>query len=199
MRKIGLLGGTFDPPTRGHLNTARRGLDALDLDECWLLPARPWQKHPYAPPHHRLEMCYLATASSPRLRTAGLELNRSCPSYTVETLHALRDLHPDFQFSFLVGDDIDLSTWVAHRELRDLATFVRFSRNGFPALHTDLPRVYSPTPTCSSTTVRQLIQLSSPVDHLLPPAVCRYITTHQLYTQTPRGDHIEVTHPTSPA
>ena len=109
MRRIGILGGTFDPPHCGHLLIANEVLHALKLDEVWFMPNRE-------PPHKektglisnedRLALIRLAISGHPSFRIETIELQRSGPSYTYDTMTLLVKKHPDVEFFFIIGADM---------------------------------------------------------------------------------------------
>jgi len=124
--RLGVLGGSFNPPHLGHLALARHALHELALDRVLLIPAQrsPHKQAAADPgPEHRLRMCRLAVAGEPALRVSALELQRPGPSYTVDTLRVLHAEHPDTELTFLVGADVarTLSDWRQPRQLLELA------------------------------------------------------------------------------
>lgn len=129
-RRIGLFGGSFDPPHRAHLALACAALDALGLDELrWLPAGRAWQKAgAFAPPEARRAMLQrlLAEAPDPRHLLDFRELDRPGPSYTVDTLRELRQEQPEAELWLLIGEDQwrRLATW---REPEDLLTLARLA------------------------------------------------------------------------
>ena len=200
--RIGLLGGSFNPPHRGHLEVARTVRKALGLDEVWLLPAsRPPHKPGHldmAPPADRLNMTRLL-AREPGLEACAVELQRPGPSYTVDTLAELRRLHPEHEFSFLIGGDTvgELPTWKdAARLLRETA-FVVVCRPGYELdeglahvareLGEDLAQrlrervvTMEPRPE-SSTAIRRAILEGAPWEHNVTDDVADYIRANGLY------------------
>lgn len=124
--RLGVLGGSFNPPHLGHLALARHALEELGLDGVVLMPARrsPYKGAAEDPgPEHRLRMCRLAVAGQPRLSASALELQRPGPSYTVDTLRVLHAEHPETELTFLVGADVvrTLPEWREPRQLLELA------------------------------------------------------------------------------
>ena len=135
MARIGILGGTFNPPHLGHLALAASAREGLDLEEVWLIPARtsPFKLDEEDPgPEHRLAMCRLAAASTPWLSVCPLELERSGPSYTVDTLRAIHASHPDSELTFIVGADTaaTMPSWREPLELLRLAGLAVAARSG---------------------------------------------------------------------
>jgi nicotinate-nucleotide adenylyltransferase len=133
-RRVGIMGGTFDPLHLGHLVTAEQARADLGLDEVVFVPAgSPWQKpRAVTDPEHRYLMTVLATAANPAFTVSRIELDREGPSYTVDTLRALDALLPEDDRFFITGADAILSilTWKSAGECLALATFVAATRPG---------------------------------------------------------------------
>ena len=137
MRKIGIIGGTFDPPHYGHLLIANEVYHALNLEEVWFLPNQ-------IPPHKqgrnitsvesRLQMLELATEAEEHFSICLEELSRKGPSYTYDTMLQLTKKYPDVQFHFIIGGDMVeyLPKWYNIEALLDLVTFVGVAR---PVIH----------------------------------------------------------------
>ncbi|MCA8920656.1 MAG: asparagine--tRNA ligase [Planctomycetes bacterium] len=201
--RIGLLGGSFNPPHLGHLAVARAVREAQGLDAVWLLPAsRPPHKPGHldmAPPQARLDMCRRTAAGEPWLEVCDVELERPGPSYTVDTLAALRARHPEHSFAFVIGGDTvgELPTWKdAARLLRETA-FVVAARPGYRLddglaivareLGEDLAArlregvVTLPPRPESSTAVRRAILEGGAWEHNVTPEVADYIRANGLY------------------
>ena len=142
MKPIGLLGGSFDPVHVGHLQLARDARDRLGLAEVRLIPAaQPWQKGPITDPAHRARMIALAIADEPGLVLDMHEIERGGPSYTIDTLRALRaSLGPAQPLVLIIGADqmARLDTWRDWQSLTDLAHLAVAHRN-------DAPPVLNPT------------------------------------------------------
>jgi nicotinate-nucleotide adenylyltransferase len=190
-RRIGLFGGTFDPPHRAHVELARTALDALALDAVWWIPAgQPWQKsRAITPAIHREAMVREAIEGEPGFVLERCELLREGPSYTVQTVTELQAREPGVHWMLLIGQDqiVGLHTW---REWRTLVTQVDLAVAGRPGVIAAmddevarLARLTVPLPMrdISSTDIRQRVLRGEPIDHLVPPAVARYIDQHHLY------------------
>lgn len=135
MRRIGILGGSFDPVHLGHLNMAQAAQTQLQLDEVWFVPAgHPWQKSrlPSAA-IHRTAMLELAIHDRPTWRIEKIELTRLGPSYAIDTLEALSAAHPNTYFTWLIGaDQLDnLTSWHEWRKLLSLCEFGVAPRPGY--------------------------------------------------------------------
>ena len=188
--RIGLFGGRFDPPHLGHLLLAEQAREALVLDRVWFLPAGdPPHKPAVAAGHHRAEMTRLATADHPDFDVDEMELDRSGPSYTIDTVTALSAAHPESTFLYLVGADAyaEIATWHRAEELVARVPMVVLPRPG-----TDLSGLASPFREAarslqaipfgvSSTLVRRRVAEGHSLRYLVPPAVVRYLRRHALY------------------
>src|SRR5690606_38054456 len=134
-RRVGVMGGTFDPVHNGHLVAASEAQYLLDLDEVIFVPTgRPWQKadRDVSSPEHRYLMTVIATAANPRFTVSRVDIDRPGPTYTIDTL---RDLHaqlPDDDLFFITGVDAlgDILGWRDAEELFSLAHFVGCTRPG---------------------------------------------------------------------
>lgn len=187
--KIGLLGGSFDPPHVGHLVVADGVRWALSLDQVWFLVAGdPYHKDVRTPAATRIELTQMATAGHDSFVVDDREPQREGPTHTYETLSELRASHPDHDFYFILGADAveDLPNWQRADELPDLATFVAVERPGH-----DLPRdhpvqrrvniVRLPQMDISSTDLRDRYAAGRPTRYLLPDAVDRHVRALGLY------------------
>jgi nicotinate-nucleotide adenylyltransferase len=196
-RSIGILGGTFNPPHRGHLALARNAKAELGLERVLLMPAHsaPHKGEDEDPgPERRLEMCRLAVGDEPQegLEVCGLEIERGGPSYTVDTLKAISESDPEAELTFIVGADMarTLAAWREPRELVELARLAVAERED--AGREDVLRALNPLGArvdflemgmldVSSSQVRERVRHGEPVDGLLAPAVAEYIAEHGLY------------------
>ncbi|OLA48184.1 MAG: nicotinate (nicotinamide) nucleotide adenylyltransferase [Firmicutes bacterium CAG:176_59_8] len=199
---IGIYGGTFDPPHWGHITAARAAMEQLGLDKLVLIPDRvpPHKALPEgsASPEQRLEMATLAAAElGKRAEVSDRELRRDGPSYTADTLAALREEYPEDTLWLLMGSDMFLSlqTWHAPEEIMALARIAPFSREAedesaaFAAQKARLEREYGAqiqivqnpeVRELSSTEVRAALAAGRGSD-LLPPAVYGYVLREHLY------------------
>lgn len=191
--RIGLYGGSFDPPHLAHLALARLARDHLGLDELRLVPAgRPWQKQhrSVTAGAHRAAMVALAIDGEPRLRLEVDELEHDGPSYTVETLQRLQAATPGDWFLVLGQDQYEkLPTWHRWAELVPRVTFAVAGRHGRmpepPPELAALPHrsVVLPLPDMplSSSDLRERLARGEDATALVPPAVARYIERNHLY------------------
>lgn len=187
--RLGILGGTFDPPHTGHLIVAQDALTALSLDRIIFLPAGQ-------PPHKegvrvtdaatRLELVTAAIAGDSRFEVDARELDRPGPSWTVDTLRAYRAERADAELFLLIGTDQhdELHTWRAVDEIRTLARIVVLSRSGGersdPASTGDVA-VPVTRIDLSSTMIRQRVRAGQPIRYLVPPRVEGLIRALGLY------------------
>lgn len=193
-RRVGVMGGTFDPIHHGHLVAASEVQSWFDLDEVIFVPTgRPWQKvdRAVSPAEDRYLMTVIATAANPRFTVSRVDIDRHGPTYTIDTLRDLSQTHPDADLYFITGADAmaALLTWRDHDELFGLAQFVGVTRPGHEmddtTLH-GLPEdritlVEIPALAISSTDCRHRVERGEPVWYLVPDGVVQYIGKHGLY------------------
>jgi nicotinate-nucleotide adenylyltransferase len=196
--RIGILGGTFNPPHLGHLVCAQEAYIQLELDRVVLIPAgtpphKPVEEEPG--PTHRLELCRLAIQGDERrFEVSDIEVAREGPSYTVDTLELLHDQAPDSELFLIVGGDIaaGLPDWYEPQRVLSLATPAIAQRPGTERAAIDhaLARVPGgdrayffrmPEIGVSSTMVRDRVFEGQPIRYLVPETVAAYIARHRLY------------------
>lgn len=189
-RRVGLFGGTFDPPHVGHLVTAVNVRHALDLDVVVLMVANvPWQKEgtrSITPALDRLAMVDAAVADVPGLDAGRLEIDLGGPSFTADTLTALADREPGAELFTIVGDDAaaGIATWERHEEVIARSAMVVVDRPGEPVeLPGDVPwiRVEVPRLEVSSTDLRSRFVDGRPLDYLVTDPVLQVIAERGLY------------------
>jgi nicotinate-nucleotide adenylyltransferase len=194
--RLGVLGGTFDPVHSGHVAVAEAAVECAELDEVVFVPAGnpPHRPAAEASPQQRLEMCRLAIADDPRFALSDIEVRRDGPSFTIDTLLALRGANPHAELFLILGWDAasQLRSWHRPDEVLALAPIVVVSRPGRgapsePQLKTvglDPQRVIlcaRPTPAVSGSEIRRAIAGGRSISGMVPEAVERYIATHHLY------------------
>ncbi|MGN7476720.1 nicotinate-nucleotide adenylyltransferase [Solibacillus silvestris] len=191
MKKVGLFGGTFNPPHIGHLIMANEVYAALDLAEVRFMPnAKPPHKDISASATNlqRLLMVELAIADIPYFKAETFEIERGGVSYTFDTMQAMREREPNTEFYFIIGGDMidTLHTWHRIDELMELVTFVGVKRPGTEAESPyNVQMVEAPEINLSSTFIRdRLQQKKAPLHFLLPSAVEHYIRKEGLYGAT---------------
>jgi nicotinate-nucleotide adenylyltransferase len=195
--RLGILGGTFNPPHIGHLICAQEARLQLSLDRVVLMPARipphkPVDNEPGA--EHRLELCRLAVAGNPALTVSAVEIEREGPSYTVDTLQTLHTRMPDSELFLILGGDVaaGLTRWREPERVLSLATVAVAKRRGTATASVQqalselrggeraqffrMPRV-----GISSTEVRRRVRARQPIRYFVPDGVAEYINEHQLY------------------
>jgi nicotinate-nucleotide adenylyltransferase len=189
--RIGVFGGTFDPPHVGHLVTAVNVRHSLGLERVLLVVAnRPWQKvgmRPISDALDRLALVEAAVRGVEGLEASSIEIDRGGDSYTADTLAELHALHPGSELLLVLGADAvaGLGTWERADEVRDLASLVVVDRPGAPTA--TVPdgwrgtRVEVPRLEISSTDLRERVADGRPLEFLLPPAVISCIRDRQLY------------------
>lgn len=187
--RVGVMGGTFDPIHHGHLVAASEVAQWFDLDEVVFVPTgEPWQKSEVSPSEHRYLMTVIATASNPRFTVSRVDIDRSGPTYTIDTLRDLKAQRPDAELYFITGADAiaQILSWRDHDELWDLAHFVAVSRPGHVLSTDGLPsedvsQLEIPALAISSTDCRDRVGQGHPVWYLVPDGVVQYIAKHHLY------------------
>ena len=197
-RRVGLLGGTFNPPHVGHLVCADQALHQLGLDLVLLVPV-------HEPPHkgmevdpgvaHRVELCRLAAAADERLDVSLVDADVPGPSFTVDTLRRLHERFPGDQLTFIVGGDMALSlpSWREPEAILELAEIAVAEREGVGRAAVvdrlgglrsdrisffDMPRI-----DVSSSLIRRYVASGRSIRHLVPEAVERHIAAHGLYRE----------------
>lgn len=189
--RIGILGGTFDPIHLGHLIVAQEVHDRLSLDRMILVPAGlpPHRMdEPLTPGRLRVEMVQAAVEGDPRFEVSEIEVARPGPSYTVDTLRALRKAMPDARFYVVLGTDQlrVFHQWHQPEAILALATLVSVDRAGSPAdgdIEVPHRPVQVPRIDISASDVRDRIGAGRPVRFLIPDRVLRIIERESLYHQ----------------
>ncbi len=190
-RRIGIFGGTFDPPHIGHLLLALDALDHLQLERLVLVPAarQPLkQEQAMSEPAHRLAMTRLFAESDPRLEVDALEVDRGGLSFTVDTVRALRRAHPDAEFLLLMGADTaeSLPKWREPEALALLVEVAIAGRGGHRPAPEGFRTQYLPSRRVdvSATEIRERVRQGRSIRGFVPDAVAAYIAAHQLYRTT---------------
>jgi nicotinate-nucleotide adenylyltransferase len=199
--RVGILGGTFNPPHLGHVALARHARAELGLERVLLMPAflAPNKSLSDDDPgaEHRLAMCALAVAEEPGVEASALEIERGGVSYTVDTLQAIHDAHPDAELTLIVGADTarTLPGWREPARLLGMAGLAVAERDDLDpeSVREAVVSAARPRPAprvrmlrmgkieVSSSTVREHIAAGRPVTELLGEAVAGYIAEHGLY------------------
>ncbi len=197
MARIGVFGGTFDPPHIGHLILAEVARDALDLESVlWVVTADPPHKHGLSitPVSHRLQMVELAAAGHPAFHVSTVDVGRPGPHYSVDMLKILSGQYPGDELVFIIGGDslADLPHWHQPRELVEIAKLAVLNRPtasfDWPALESAIPglrdrviELHGPQITVSADDLRERFYRGQSVRYLVPEPVVSYIQANNLY------------------
>ncbi len=196
--RLGVLGGTFDPVHRGHLALAGAARDELRLEQVLFVPAgQPWRKsgQEIGANDDRLAMLRLALEGDASFQIATLELERSGPSYTADTLEARAAPRRGDEMYFIVGQDAlaDLPNWVRPERILELARLavarrpevsaeaLEEAQRRVPALRERVVWLKMPPVEVSATEIRERVRRGQPIRGLVAAAVERYIQQHGLY------------------
>jgi nicotinate-nucleotide adenylyltransferase len=193
--RIGLFGGTFDPPHIGHLVTAERVRETASLDRILFVPS-------YISPHkqrgedanaeHRLEMTRLAVRENPFFECCDCEVRAGRVSYTYETLETLHGAYPGAEFSLIIGMDNyrTLHSWKNTDRIMELSGIIVMNRATIPAgAPVGLPEkgfrfITVPDIEISSSEIRERIRAKKSIRYIVPPSIEEYILTHHLYEES---------------
>ena len=191
-KRVGIMGGTFDPLHVGHLVAGTEVLHRFELDRVLFVPAGdPWQKEKYSPPEDRFMMTLLGAEGHRCFAASRVELDRRGPTYTADTVEELAEFYgPDAQLFFIAGADaiLRLGTWAHLDRLYGNVEMIAVSRPGFdlsgfvtepawPKVHVlDMPAI-----GISATDIRERMRKGEPIDFLVPPSVHEYIRSQGLY------------------
>ena len=186
-RRVGILGGTFNPPHIGHLVIADQVCHQLGLEKIYFMPSAN-------PPHqdekkaidaaHRLRMVELATEDNDYFNVEKAEIERGGKSYTYDTIVKLKEENPDTEYYFIIGGDMVeyLPKWYKIDELAQLVEFVGVNRPGYP-IFSPYPIIWvdAPSMDISSTLLRKNLKMNCPVNYLIPEKTLKYIRQEGLY------------------
>ncbi len=201
-RRIGIMGGTFDPIHHGHLVAASEVQAWFDLDEVVFVPTgQPWQKavRAVSAAEDRYLMTVIATASNPHFAVSRVDIDRAGPTYTIDTLRDLHAAKPGAELYFITGADAlaQILTWHDAEQVFALAHFVGCTRpgttidaatlSGLPADRVTILEI--PALAISSTECRERAAKGEPVWYLVPDGVVQYIAKRSLYQHASPHDH----------
>lgn len=191
--RIGVFGGTFDPIHYGHLVAAEYAAAQMSLDRVIFMPAGdPWQKSSsvVAGREDRYKMTLFAIADNPRFEVSRIEIDRTGPSYTIETLRQLRGSQAEqTELYFIAGADAlaEVQTWHEPEQVSQLATFIGVTRPGSQVSVPELIEgntqiVEVPGFDIASSDIRARLATGAPVRYLMPDPVLAYIRSQRLYS-----------------
>jgi nicotinate-nucleotide adenylyltransferase len=195
-RRLGVMGGTFDPIHHGHLVTAEEALWQFNLAEVVFVPTgQPWMKadREVTPAEHRYLMTVIATASNPRFSVSRVEVDRHGPTYTVDTLEELRrQHHREVELFFITGADaiLEIFHWKDPDDVLSKAHFIAATRPGYdiarfvkeaPTRHPNVSVMDIPALAISSSDIRRRVKEGEPIRYLVPEGVNTYIRKFELY------------------
>ncbi|HEY7400726.1 MAG TPA: nicotinate-nucleotide adenylyltransferase [Actinomycetota bacterium] len=195
-KRLGVMGGTFDPIHYGHLVAAEEALEQFRLDEVVFVPTgQPWMKEHevVSPAEDRYLMTVIATASNPKFSVSRMEVDRDGPTYTVDTLRSLHEEQgAGTTLFFISGADaiLEILQWREPEELFDLAHFIAATRPGYDLAHfeegatalaSEVTVMHVPALAISSTDIRARIAGGHPIRYLVPEGVKSYVEKAGLY------------------
>jgi nicotinate-nucleotide adenylyltransferase len=195
-RRLGIMGGTFDPVHYGHLAIAQEAKYRFDLEKVIFIPCGiPPHKKEYrvSSAEHRLKMTYLAIQDNPEFEISRLEVDRPGNTYSVETVTELQQVYPDARFFFIAGADaiLELLSWKEPQRLINMCNLVAVTRPGYDIanlqqqigeeLAAKITVLAVPGIDISSTEIRARVAQAAPIRYLLPENVREYIEKEKLY------------------
>ncbi len=188
MERVGLLFGSFNPIHNGHLMIANYMLIEIPFDEIWFVvsPQNPFKKREsLASEHNRIEMVNLAIADFNYFKAIDVEFKMQIPSYTIETLKLLREMHLQIEFSLIMGSDNlqNFHKWKNYHEILENYKIVVYPRKGFNINieHSNINVIKAPIIELSSTYIREKIKQRKKINFFLPEKVYQYIENNTLY------------------
>ena len=197
-RRVGIMGGTFDPVHYGHLVCAEEARWQFELDEVVFVPTgQPWQKREVSPAEDRYMLTMLATAPNTRFSVSRIDIDRKGPTYTRDTLQKFKEFYgDDVDLFFITGADavLDILTWKDPDEVLELAQLIAASRPEYDLSKLDQIKVAGrmktmqiPALSISSTDIRERVRTGRPIRYLVPREVLRYIEERSLYSSSSKG------------
>ena len=198
VRRLGVMGGTFDPIHVGHLVAASEALYSFDLDRVVFVPTgQPWQKSSYSDAEDRFMMTSLGAATHRSFSVSRIELDRKGPTYTADTMRTLKEFHgPETRLFFILGADAALrfGTWKRIEGLADHTELIAVTRPGFALGQIETedawPQIHlmeMPDIDVSATDIRRRVRSGRPIDYLVPSGVVSYIHDRGLYVGPVEG------------
>ncbi|MNK38157.1 Nicotinate-nucleotide adenylyltransferase [compost metagenome] len=197
MRKIGIMGGAFDPIHVGHLLVAEAARDQFGLEEVWFMPSHlpPHKRQAGVSGQMRLEMVAEAIAGNPAFKPLDIELVRGGISYTIDTMKELKGLHPDIEFYFIIGADMInyLPKWEGIEDLVNMVKFIGLQRPGSMLDLDTLPQFIEdavllaemPLVDISSSLIRRRMAKGQSIRYMVPESVYEYMIRSGIYAVQP--------------
>jgi nicotinate-nucleotide adenylyltransferase len=192
-KRLGIMGGTFDPIHYGHLVTAEEALHQFELDEVMFVPTgRPWMKEHdvVSPAEDRYLMTVIATASNPRFSVSRVEVDREGPTYAIDTLRTIKE-DSGADLFFITGADavLEIFQWKDRQELFEMAHFIAATRPGYDVSELEehgttndgITVMSIPALAISSTDIRTRVARGRPIRYLVPEGVVSYVRKAGLY------------------
>ncbi len=189
--RIGILGGSFDPPHFGHIEMARTAQEFLELDTILFIPAfSQWQKEHHAPADVRAHMTHLAISNHPEWKVSSIDIDRGGDTFSINTIAALNKMYPEDELFFILGSDAanTLGSWKQAEELKSAITFGIVKRFGIeidPPAGFEIVAIPGEISDVSSTQIREIVLGSSNIEvdlqNLVPREVAKYISIVGLY------------------
>ncbi len=189
-KKIGLFFGSFNPVHTGHMIIANHIVEESDLDQIWLVvsPQNPFKtKKSLAPEYERLHMVHLAIGDNIRMRGSKIEFDLPKPSYTIDTLTFLKEKHPNYEFTLLMGGDnlANFHKWKNYKKILEHYHIIVYRRPGYdPGDLADHPKVTildAPLLELSASMIRHKIKEGKSIQYFVPQAVFEYLNGSSLY------------------
>ena len=190
MKKVGIYSGSFNPIHHGHVMLANYLVEFSDLDELWFVvtPQNPLKKkEDLLDDDERLKMVQLAIGNDPRIHVSDIEMHLPTPSYTINTLTALSEQHPDSEFVFICGMDSlqNLKNWHEYQRILDNYELLVFPREGYDGgeliNYPSVTVLKTPILEISSTFIRHCVKEGRDVRHFMPEKAFEYMKEHRLY------------------
>ncbi|MFA4028841.1 MAG: hypothetical protein GDYSWBUE_001123 [Candidatus Fervidibacterota bacterium] len=197
MKRLGIMGGTFDPIHMAHLLAAEEARFRFNLDKVVFVPCGvPVHKKPYevTPAEHRYAMVLLATTGNPHFEVSRIEIERQGPSYAIDTVRAFKRLYGNgVTLFFITGADavLEILTWRDADKLVELCRFIAVTRPGYDLSKLEevlgeryasaIDVLHIPEMDISSTKIRERVRNGEPIRYMVPDAVYDYIMRHGLY------------------
>ena len=192
MKKVGIYSGSFNPIHHGHVMLANYLVEFSDLDELWFVvsPQNPLKKREdLLDDDERLKMLQLALGDDSRFHVCDIEMHLPTPSYTINTLTALSEQYPDYEFVFICGMDSlqNFPNWREYQKILDNYSLLVFPRAGYDggelAHHPNVTVVETPVIEISSTFIRNCVKEGRDVRHFMPEKAFRYMDEMRFYKE----------------